>query len=100
MVWKLKNALYGLRQAPRAWHECLVKPLIAGDFVVSQADPGLFMKKTNHGVIYLITYVDDMIIAGADLSEVETVKKYLSKVFEVIDLGEVAHFLGNIVVRK
>jgi hypothetical protein len=100
MVWKLHKALYGLRQAPRAWHECLVKALVAGDFVVSQADPGLFMKQTKTGTIYLITYVDDMIIAGADLSEVETVKQYLSKVFEVTDLGEVAHFLGNIVVRN
>jgi transposase InsO family protein len=100
MVWKLKKALYGLRQAPRAWHDCLVKALVAGDFVVSQADPGLFMKQTKHGVTFLITYVDDMIIAGADLSEVETVKKYLAKVFDVTDLGEVAHFLGNIVVRN
>lgn len=100
MVWKLKKALYGLRQAPRAWHECLVKALVAGDFAVSQADPGLFMKQTKAGTIYLITYVDDMVIAGADLSEVETVKQYLSGVFEVTDLGEVAHFLGNIVVRN
>jgi hypothetical protein len=77
-----------------------VKALVTEDFVVSQADPGRFMKHTKHDVIFLMTYVDDMIIAGADLSEVETVKKYLAKVFDVTDLGEVAHFLGNIVVRN
>jgi hypothetical protein len=100
MVWKLNKALYGLKHAPRAWHECLVKALVAGDFVVTQADPGLFLKKTKKGVIYLLTYVDDIIIAGADLIEVQVVKKYLSEVFEVTDLGEVAHFLGNVVVRN
>ena len=99
MVWKLHKALYGLKQAPRAWHECLVKALVAGGFVVTNADPGLFIKTTKAGLIYLITYVDDIIICGADLTEVEIVKKYLSGVFEVTDLGEVAHFLGNVVVR-
>jgi transposase InsO family protein len=100
MVWKLHKALYGLKQAPRAWHECLVKALVAGDFVVTNADPGLFIKTTKAGLIYLITYVDDIIVCGADLTEVQIVKKYLSGVFEVTDLGEVAHFLGNVVVRN
>jgi hypothetical protein len=52
-----------------------------------------------HKIIILL-YVDDIIIAGADLIEVQVVKKYLSEVFEVTDLGEVAHFLGNVVVRN
>ncbi len=35
-VWKYKTALYGVKEAPRAWHECLQKALIAGNFVKSQ----------------------------------------------------------------
>ncbi len=98
-MWLLKKALYGLKQAPRAWHECLVNALVKGGFVVSKSDAGLFMKKTENGVVYLITYVDDMLIASAVLSEVVTVKTYLGKVFEVTDLGEAAHFLGNVVEK-
>jgi hypothetical protein len=48
----------------------------------------------------LITYVDDMLIACAELSEVVAVKQYLGKVFEVTDLGEATHFLGNVVERS
>jgi transposase InsO family protein len=99
-VWKLNKALYGLKQAPRAWHECLLKALVAGNFVKSETDAGLFIKRTNTCVVYLITYVDDMIIASTDLSEILSVKKYLGEVFECTDLGEVSHFLGNMVVQR
>jgi hypothetical protein len=47
-VWKLKKALYGQKQAPRAWHECLVNAHTEGGFVVSKSDAGLFMKKQQH----------------------------------------------------
>lgn len=99
VVWELRKALYGLKQAPRAWHECLVKALVDGGFIVSEHDAGLFLKRTKTCTIYLITYVDDMIIACAELPEILTVKEYLAKVFEITDLGEVSHFLGNVVVR-
>ncbi len=87
-MWKLKKALYGLKQARRAWHECLVHALVKGGFVVSKSDAGLFMKRTATCVVYLITYVDDMLIACAELSEVVAIKQYLGEVFEVTDLGE------------
>jgi hypothetical protein len=74
-----------------------VKALVEGGFVVSKPDAGLFMKKTATCVVYLITYVDDMLIACAELSEVVTFKQYLGKVFEVTDLSEATHFLRNVV---
>ncbi len=45
-------------------------------------------------------YVDDVIIPCGSLQEIIVVKKYLSEVFEVTDLGEVSHFLGNLIVRN
>jgi hypothetical protein len=68
--------------------------------VKSETDAGLFIKKTDTCVVYLITYVDDMIIASIDLEEIVSVKKYLGGVFECTDLGEVSHFLGNMVVQS
>jgi histone deacetylase 1/2 len=76
-----------------------VRALSAGGFVVSEADAGLFLKRTENGTVFLVTYVDDMIIACACLQEVIIVKQYLAGVFEVTDLGEVSHFLGNLIVR-
>jgi hypothetical protein len=48
-VWKLHKSLYGLKQAPRAWHIALMKVLKDVGFVVSLADPGLFIKRTGFG---------------------------------------------------
>ena len=77
-----------------------MKALVAGNFVKSETDAGLFIKKTDTCVVYLITYVDDMIIASSVLAEILSVKKYLGEVFECTDLGEVSHFLGNMVVQR
>ncbi len=65
----------------------------------SETDAGLFTKKTDTCIVYLITYVGDMIIASSDFAEIMSVKKYLGGVFEVTDLGKVSHFLGNLVVK-
>ncbi len=64
------------------------------------SDAGLFIKRTETCVVYLIIYVDDMFIASSSLSEIEIFKTYPKKVFEVTDLGEASHFMGNIIVRE
>jgi hypothetical protein len=99
-VWRLKKSLYGLKQAPRAWHIALVKVLNGSGFVVSKADPGLFIKKSKSGAyVYLLTYVDDMLVCSTDIQAVDAVKKQLAAEFQVHDLGEVSHFLGCKVTR-
>jgi hypothetical protein len=100
VVCKLNKALYGLKQAPRAWHQALVKVLTACGFVASKADPGLFIKSTASGkLVYLTTYVDDMLLSSKSLTAVEDVKAYLGKEFKIHDLGEATHFLGNMITR-
>lgn len=54
---RLHKALYGLKQAPRAWQE-----LEGFGFSQSEADAGLFTKVTDDGPIFLLTYVDDILI--------------------------------------
>jgi hypothetical protein len=51
-VYKLSNALYRLKQAPRAWYECLRDFLIANGFKVEKADPTLFTKTIENDFLY------------------------------------------------
>jgi hypothetical protein len=50
-VYMLSKALYGIKQAPRAWYECLRDFLITNGFKVGKADPTLFTKTMSHLVL-------------------------------------------------
>ncbi|GKV15900.1 hypothetical protein SLEP1_g26636 [Rubroshorea leprosula] len=54
----------------------------------------LFIRKTNHGMVLLLLYVDDMIITGDDISSIHDVKQFLSQKFKMKDLGVLSYFLG------
>ena len=95
----LHRALYGLRQAPRAWHTRLTEELANMGFKPSSADPGLHFLDTESGRIFLLVYVDDILIAARSKADVEWVKQALTSKFEAHDLGEAHYFLGIDIVR-
>lgn len=64
---KLDKALYGLKQAPRAWYSRLSSKLLALGFIASKADISLFIYKKRSLIIYLLVYVDDIIILALPL---------------------------------
>ncbi|RVX06246.1 Copia protein [Vitis vinifera] len=67
----------------------------------NQADHTLFVKKSHTGkMAILIVYVDDIILSGNDMEELQNLKKYLSEEFEVKDLGNLKYFLGMEVARS
>ena len=99
LVCYLHKALYGLRQAPRAWHEKLKTALETMDFVASEADPGLFILRLNGTIVYILVYVDDLLVAGKDKASVDAVKKDLQSVFDIRDLGNAGVFIGIEIVR-
>ena len=96
----LQKALYGLRQASRAWHTRLTEELVSLGLQPSAADPGLHYLNTESGRIYLLVYVDDILIAARSKADVEWVKKALADKFEAHDLGEAHYFLGIDIVRN
>ena len=61
-VCHLKKALYGLKQAQRAWYHRLAYFLRQVGFTSSKADTSLFIKRINDFIIYVLIYVDDIII--------------------------------------
>ncbi|KAI4300129.1 hypothetical protein L6164_033541 [Bauhinia variegata] len=93
-VCKLKKAIYGLKQAPRAWYTELRTFLIHIGFVNSIADASLFIFKSGLDVIYLLVYVDDIIITGSPQQQVLQVIQQLTTRFSLKDLGNLSYFLG------
>jgi len=96
---KLNKSLYGLKQAPRAWYTRLQKELEIIGFVPSPADPSLFTLTNKTSNVYLLVYVDDILIAGKDKATVSYIKEELLKKFEGRDLGEITSFLGINITR-
>jgi len=94
-VYKLHKALYGLKQAPRAWNKRIDGFLVQQDFVKCKSEYGVYVKKGIEGnqlVIYL--YVDDLIVTGIDVNEIEAFKTQMMNEFEMSDLGNLTYFLG------
>ena len=94
-VCRLRKALYGHKQAPRAWFERYSSVIQAAGFSPSEHDPALFIHTSNHGRTLLLLYVDDMLITGDDVvGYIDFVKKKLSEQFKMSDLGSLSYFLG------
>lgn len=93
-ICKLKKAIYGLKQAPRAWYNELRQFLLQIGFVNSVADSSLFIYNKHTARIYLLVYVDDIIVTGNTISMLVVVTKRLSSRFSLKDLGPLTYFLG------
>ena len=96
-VWHLKKAIYGLKQAPRAWFDKFSDFLLAFGFQCSFPDPSLFIYHKGSDVIYLLLYVDDMILTGNNEDLLNTLLLQLGKQFRMKDMGPLHYFLGILV---
>ena len=99
-VCKLKKSLYELKQSPRAWFGRFTNAMITFGYHQSNSDHTLFLKKRQDKITALIVYVDDMIVTGNDPEERKTLQDYLSREFEMKDLGPLKFFLGIEVSRS
>ncbi|CAI7847524.1 unnamed protein product [Closterium sp. NIES-54] len=98
--WSLRRPVYGLRQAPREWHDTLRTTLVALGFGPSTADPSLFLRTdTFLPPFYILVYVDDLVFATADTAGLAHVKSELQKRHTCTDLGELRSYLGLQITR-
>ncbi|KAJ0967732.1 hypothetical protein J5N97_024649 [Dioscorea zingiberensis] len=94
LVLKLKKALYGLRQAPRAWNYKLDKSLLSLGFERSPLEHAVYKKK-HHGLVLLVgVYVDDLIVTGSAVCDIVEFKNQMKKLFNMSDLGLLSYYLG------
>ncbi|CAI7729763.1 unnamed protein product, partial [Closterium sp. NIES-53] len=93
--WSLRRPVYGLRQAPREWHDTLRTTLAALGFAPSTADPSLFLRTdTTLPSLYVLVHVDDLVFATVDTEVLAHVKSELQKRHTCTDLGELTSYLG------
>lgn len=93
-VCKLQKAIYGLRQAPRAWHESLKNFVISVGFSTSLSDPSLFIYNKDGVRAFLLVYVDDLLLTGNNTSFLNQFMIELSKKNSLKQLGFPHYFLG------
>ncbi|CAI7778937.1 unnamed protein product [Closterium sp. NIES-54] len=93
--WSLRRPVYGLRQAPREWHDTLRTTLAVLGFAPSTSDPSPFLPTdTTLPPFYVLVYVDDLVFATADTEALAHVKSELQKRHTCTDLGELTSYLG------
>ncbi|CAI7827358.1 unnamed protein product, partial [Closterium sp. NIES-53] len=86
--WSLRRPVYGLRQAPREWHDTLKTTLAALGFAPSTADPSLFLRTdATLPRFYVLMYVDDLVFAAPDTEALAHVKSELQKRHTCTDLA-------------
>ncbi|CAI7902951.1 unnamed protein product [Closterium sp. NIES-53] len=98
--WSLRRPVYGLRQAPREWHDTLRTTLAALGFAPTTADPSLFLRTdTSLPPFYALVYVNDLVFATADTEALTLVKSELQKRHICTDQGELRSYLGLQITR-
>jgi hypothetical protein len=65
---RLVKAIYGLKQAPRVWHTRLTGVLATLGFVPSSADTSLFILQRSAATVYILVYVDDIIVTSSSVA--------------------------------
>ena len=93
-VYKLNKALYGLRQAPRAWYSKIEGYFEKEGFKKCYCEHTLFVKAEGDNVLIVSVYVDDVIYTSSSMIMREAFKASMKKEFAMSDLGKMKYFLG------
>lgn len=86
----LNRALYGLKQAPRVWYNTLSTFLVSLGFSMLDSNFSVFYK----GRLFVAIYVDDLLLIGPEIIEINLLKAALHKRFQMADLGPAKFYLG------
>ncbi|RVW68068.1 Retrovirus-related Pol polyprotein from transposon TNT 1-94 [Vitis vinifera] len=98
-VCKLQRSIYGLKQASRSWNIHFNKTIEKFDFVKCEEEPCVYKRFSGSTIIFLVLYVDDILLIGNDIPAMQGTKVWLSEQFSMKDLGEAAYILGIKIYR-
>jgi hypothetical protein len=98
-VCKLEKSIYGLKQASRSWNQCFHEKVKEYGFARSPDEHCVYVKASGSVVIFLVLYVDDILLIGNSVPELQSVKTWLGKCFAMKDLGEASYILGIRILR-
>jgi hypothetical protein len=91
--------LYGLKQAPRAWYSRFATYLATLELIEAKSDTSLFIFRRGSDMVYLLLYVDDIILTASSTVLLRRTISALQQEFTIKDLGPLHHFLGITVER-
>lgn len=97
-VCRLHRSIYGLKQSPRCWNDALDAQLRRLGFTQTPRDPCLYVSDA-HSEMIVAVYVDDLMVAGKNIDQIQETKTKLSKEFRMKDLGRIHQFLGIRVIQ-
>jgi hypothetical protein len=89
-VFRLRKALYGLRQAPRAWNAKLDATMTSLGFQRSKSEHAMYARRN----LLVGVYVDDLVITGSSIDEIQCFKAEMKNTFRMSDLGLLSYYLG------
>ncbi|KAD6795292.1 hypothetical protein E3N88_06188 [Mikania micrantha] len=96
----LKRSLYGLKQSPRQWYQRFDDYIVSHDFSRSKYDSCVYFQEYNSGeFLYLLLYVDDILVACKDKLQITAVKQLLMREFDMKELGDAKKILGMEIYR-
>ncbi|KAG7558630.1 Reverse transcriptase RNA-dependent DNA polymerase [Arabidopsis thaliana x Arabidopsis arenosa] len=98
-VYKLNKALYGPKQASRAWNNKLNKILLDLKFIKCSKEPSFYRKTENDESLVVAVYVDNLLVTGSSLQLILEFKKGMSAQFEMSDLGKLTYYIGIEVIQ-
>ena len=99
LLCKLKKSLYGLKQSPRMWYQKFDTYILGLGFVRSRDDHCVYSKQVGNHFIYVVSYVDDMLLIGNNKEIIQDVETQLSSKFDMKDLGASNFILGMEIKR-
>ncbi|KAM7464793.1 hypothetical protein LguiA_032914 [Lonicera macranthoides] len=95
LVCCLRRSLYGLKQSPRAWFGRFSSAVLQFGMARSEANHSVFYSHSSSDkCIYLVVYVDDIVITENDQKGIQRLKQHLFHHFQTKDLGKLKYFLG------
>nr|GEY23109.1 hypothetical protein [Tanacetum cinerariifolium] len=99
-VYKVKKALYGLHQAPRAWYKTLSTYLLNNGFKRGQLDKTLFIKQNKGAILLVQVYVDDIVFGSTKKEMCDVFEILMHEKFQMSSMGKLTFFLGLEVKQK
>ena len=100
MVCKLKKSIYGLKQASRQWYLKFNDTITSFGFHENTVDRCIYRKISGSKFIFLVLYVDDILLVANDLGILYQTKDFLSKNFLIRDIGKASYVIGISIFRK
>src|SRR4029079_4898172 len=94
MVCRHNKSLYGLKQAPRTWYSRFATFLLTLEFTEAKSDTSLFICRRGDETVYLLLYVDDIVLTASSQQLLQRIISSLQQEFAMKDLDHLHHFLG------